>query len=961
MASGIDEPGASGADLVVGLFGPTSAAVGGRPVELGPRKQRAVLAVLALSAGRPVGIDHLTDAIWGDEPPDASRNALQVYVAGLRRAIPDGPRRLRTVDPGYLLDLDPEAVDVLRFERLLDTPGTGRARSATLDAALRLWTGDPLADLIDLPFADPVAARLRELRWRALEDRFEGDLEHRAPDAVATEIETLLAEEPYRERSWRLLMLARYRAGRQADALAAFRKARRLLRDELGLEPGPALVALERAILMQDPALDLPPELAAPATLPAPSTPTVGRAAAIAELTGIVRTHRLTSIVGPGGVGKTRLAIEVGRAAASGFPDGVAFVDLSAVREARAFIAQLAQAVGAESSQDDLEAIRVALDGRRLLVVLDNTEQWPDAGAVIAGLLAGTSGPHLLVTTRVVLRTPSERVFPLPPLGPPDAAALFTQRVVAATGAEPGDAVAAEIAARLDGLPLAIELAAASCRVLGPADVLVALSERLPLPSGPRDVPERQRTLGGMVAWSLDLLSEPERRLLAGLTILRAPFTLDAVRSLFDDGAGSPPGDVTGSLAGLVESSLVVHEHGRYRILQPIRDVAEQDLDDATTGRLRDRHADWIVRSTAAGVVELYHGDERATRARLLALIPDMRAAFEHLLEADRTEDAARVVLDVAQVWFHAGRLHEAEALLGRVVGRAGLTDRTRAEAIALRGVFAKMTGNAEDAGVWIPEGLVGLRALAPDSIALVNSLCHLADLCADAGDTRDAIALADEAVAAARRTDDDGTISMALDLAGYVARVAGDRDRAIEAARGAVAEGRRQGSFLLADALAGLAASLGAEDPTASGIAWEALALADAGGQPNQRAKVVVTVAEVIGPIDPARTGRLLAEALATYLAMGVPPESLQSAVGIARLPGSPPTAALARLLGAIGRRSGGTLPEDLGPIASHLRDTLGPAEFALAYGTGAALDDDALSRLGVEVAEGIERFSGP
>ena len=254
MASEIDETGAVGADLAIGLFGPTSATVGGRPVDLGPRKQRAVLAVLALSAGRLVGIDRLTDAIWGDEPPDASRNALQVYVAGLRRAIPDGPRRLRTVDPGYLLDLDPDAVDVLRFERLLDTLDTGRARSASLDTALRLWTGDPLADLTDLPFADPIVARLRELRLRGLEDRFDIDLERRPPDAIATEIETLLVEEPYRERSWRLLMTARYRAGRQADALAAFRKARRLLRDDLGLEPGPALVALERAILMQDPA-----------------------------------------------------------------------------------------------------------------------------------------------------------------------------------------------------------------------------------------------------------------------------------------------------------------------------------------------------------------------------------------------------------------------------------------------------------------------------------------------------------------------------------------------------------------------------------------------------------------------------------------------------------------------------------------------------------------------------------
>ena len=969
MASEIDRPNAAGTDLRIDLFGATSATVEGRPVDLGPRKQRAVLAVLALSAGRLVSIDRLTDAIWGDEPPAASRNALQVYVAAIRRALPDGSRRLRTADPGYLLDLDPDAVDVLRFERLLEAPGTGRTRMATLEVALNLWTGDPLADLLDLPFADPVVARLRELRMRGLEDRIDGDLEHRPSDAIATEIETLLIEEPYRERLWRQLMLARYRAGRQADALAAFRKARRLLRDDLGLEPGPALVALERAILMQDPALDVAPEPTAPTTLPALATPTVGRSTAIAEVTGIVRTHRLTSIVGPGGVGKTRLAIEVGRAAASWFPDGVAFVDLSAVRESRAFVAQLAQAVGAESSQDDVAAIRFALDGQRMLVVLDNTEQWPDAGEVIAGLLGGTDGPHLLVTTRVVLRAASERVYPLVPLDPPDAAALFAQRVLAATGSEPGDSVAAAIAARLDGLPLALELAAASCRVFGPADILSALAERLPLPSGPRDVPERQRTLRGMVAWSLDLLSAPERRMLAGLTILRSPFTLDAVSSLLDHEDGPASADIRTSLAGLVESSLVVHDHGRYRILQPIRDVAEMDLDVPTAGQLRDRHADWIVRATASGAVELYHGDERASRARLLALIPDMRAAFEHLLAADRAEEAARIVLDVAQVWFHAGRLHEAEARLGRVVDRPGLTDRTRAEAIALRGVFAKMTGNVEAARVWIAEGLVGLRTLAPDSIALVNSLCHLADLRVDSGDTDEAVTLADEAVAAARRTDDDGTISMALDLAGHVARSAGDRDRAIEAARGAVTEGRRRQSFLLADALAGLAASLGAGDPTAAEVAWEALALAESGGQPNQQAKVIITVAEVLGAIDPARTGRLLADALATYLAVGVPQEILVSAVAIVRLPGSPPTSAVARLLGAIGRRSDGRLPDGIAPIEARVRQALGPAGFAEAYGAGAALDDDALSRLGVEVADliggwragPIERFSGP
>jgi DNA-binding SARP family transcriptional activator/predicted ATPase len=923
--------------LSIGLFGPTTAVVDGRPIDLGPRKHRAILAVLALSAGHVVAVERLIDAVWGAWPPDSARNAVQVYVGALRKALPAGA--IRTQDPGYVLDCPSDAVDVLRFERLV---------AERTNDALALWTGDPLADLDDLPFSGVVATRLAELRLHALEDGVDLALERGRHRDVAPQIEALLLDAPYHERLWRQLMLAYYRDGRQADALSAFQRARRVLDEQLGIDPGPALVALERAILAQDPGLDAAPSSDSRPLPPLPPilSPTTGREGLLDKAAAVVVEHRLTTLLGPGGVGKTRTAQELAHRMVDVFADGVVFVDLSHVRDERACVAELARAVGASGDQEDWVAIAAALHGRRLLVVLDNLEQLPTAPEIVARLLA-TSGPHVVATTRIALGLVAERVVSVAPLGAVDSVTLLADRIVAAGAPPAAPAVVQSLAERLDGLPLAIELVAASCRSVGPEAVLDMLARRVHLPTGPRDVPERQRTMQALVDWSLDLLGEEERALLDAVAEFAAPFTIEATSAMADHADKAPT-----LLARLVESSLVLREEGRFRLLQPVREHLGDLLHDDVAAMLHERHTRWVIALTKRAGHDLYAGDGVATLARVHAAFPDLRLAFDRLVSADKHEEAARVVLDVIRAWFLAGRLREAEEALARVAGHDALTPRTAAEVTALRGIFTRLTGDGAAGGELLREGLSGLREHAPSSIALVNALCHYADDRIQHGESAEAVALADEAIAAARRTSDAGSVSMALDLAGYVARAVGDQGRAVAAAREAVEVARGEPSGL-ADALAGLAASLGPDDPEGVAFAWEAIAVAASAGVPNQLARVALTVADVTGPGDPATTATMAAQSLATYLAMSNN-LALDAAEALAALGCRIDAEAAAQLLGAVRRRSGGR-PDTDADLGARLASAVGRDGFAKALGQGAALDDDALGRLGAEVASRV------
>ena len=392
-----------------------------------------------------------------------------------------------------------------------------------------MWRGPPLSDLAFESFAQGEIARLEELRLAALERRFERDLADGRHADLIGQLTAALREHPLRERFTAQLMLALYRAGRQADALAAFQDARSRLVEELGLEPGEELKALQRRILEHDPALDLATRARRRTSLPASPSSFVGRRRELEHLRELLqrRGPRLLTLTGAGGTGKTRLALEIARRLEDGFADGACFVPLAAVGDGELVAPAIAQALGVRPGpgQSIAEALKAFVRERDLLLILDNFEHLLDAAPIVSELLAAAPELTVLATSRTYLNLYGESEYAVPPLGlEVEAISLFAERARAArTDFAPTDGNAAAIAAicaRLDGLPLAIELAAARIRTLSPAEILARLERRLELlTGGPRDVHARQRTLRDTLRWSYDLLPAREQRLFARLGV----------------------------------------------------------------------------------------------------------------------------------------------------------------------------------------------------------------------------------------------------------------------------------------------------------------------------------------------------------------------------------------------------------------------------------------------------------
>ncbi len=684
----------------------------GRSAPVPEKKVRALLAALLAHHGRPVSADRLVEHLWGARPPANPTASLQSKVSQLRRALdtaePGARKLVVTAPPGYRLDVAADALDAGRFTALTaraHAAAGAQERAGLLGAALDLWHGPAFAGFADGDLIRPVAESLEEQRLTALEERAAARLELGEHAPLAAELAGLVARHPLRERLRALQLTALYRAGRQSEALTAYGEIRALLAEELGVDPGPELAAAHRAILRQEPWEQREPgggavtrdagraQVAvgtAPArprtNLPAPLTALLGRQDAVRQVEQSLTAHRLLTLTGPGGVGKTRLALETAGRLGDTFPDGVWLVELAALsrpddpargRDTRCTAAELAETVLAvlgiregAAGGPVAERLTGAVRGKRLLLVLDNCEHVIDAAAeVTAALLA--AAPHLrtLVTSREPLGLPGEAVWAVPPLEPAGAVELFAARATAADPAFALDAgvtlVVAEICRRLDGIPLALELAATRVRALGVRELNARLDDRFRLlGAGRRGAPARQQTLRAVLDWSWELLPAPERTVLRRLAVQADGCTLRAAETVCA-GDGVPQYEVLDLLARLVDRSLVTvarTAHGpRYRLLETVAAYCLERLAEAgELPAVRRRHHRYYTELAEQAEPLLYGVDQRQWLERLDAEAANLRTALDGSIREGAADRALRLVNALAWYWFLRGRLAEA-------------------------------------------------------------------------------------------------------------------------------------------------------------------------------------------------------------------------------------------------------------------------------------------------------------
>jgi predicted ATPase/DNA-binding SARP family transcriptional activator len=705
------------ADLRV--LGPVEVLADGTRLSLGGRRQRALLALLLTTPRQPVSADRLIDELWAGEPPDGSDTTLRSYVSRLRATL-DGVVAITAISGGYAIDVEPDLIDAVRFEALLGEGEESLARRAAgraadrLTEALALWRGDAFGDVANDGALRDEALRLEGLRLRAVELRLEARLALGHAPELVDELESLVREHPFRERLWRILMLALYRSGRQADALAAYRRARDLLSEQLGVEPSHELRRVHLAILRHE-----VPEVAPPETrhnLPAPVSSFVGREAELETVTRLVARARLITLTGVGGVGKTRLALEVARRTVADYPDGTWFVDLASLGDPALLAGHVASALELREHRgaNTIEQLGHRLRDRDLLVVLDNCEHLRDAAAELAaGLLTAAPNLRILSTGREPLGVPGELTYPVPPLSLPadpsdadaarrsEAVDLFLGRALAARPTLVLDdtslVVAGRICAALDGLPLAMELAAARTKALSLGEIDARLHDRFRfLVSWRRLAAARHRTLREAMDWSYDLLSEDERHLFAQLSVFAGGFTLVAVTRICLDGDEARALDL---IARLVDVSLVVAREQpggmRYGLLETVRQYAAEQLEamgDAAPRRAG--HARYYLALIESANLATDDPSGRPQTPRLIE--PEeanVRAALEWAYEHD-IDFGLRMAIALENFWVTRDP-SEADRWLGELLERAASVDLvTRARASRDYGSYAHVLGD---------------------------------------------------------------------------------------------------------------------------------------------------------------------------------------------------------------------------------------------------------------------------
>ena len=655
------------------ILGPLEVVENGEPIEVGPRKQRSLLALLVINANRVVRTDRILEELWGDDA-EGKESALWVYISRLRSVL-GGHEILVTRDQGYSLVVEPNAIDARRFETIA---GEGRAlikddptaASALLGEALGLWRGAAIEDFGDESFAQVEIARLEELRLEAMADRIDADLKLGESSSLVSELEPLVRSHPLNERFVGQLMVALHESGRTAEALAAYERTRRTLSEELGIEPSRMLRRIEQQVLVDDEPTDLAARGSEPErihNLPAEATSFVGRDTEVRGITATIAETRLVTLTGIGGVGKTRLALRVAGDLVGHYPNGVWLAELAGVSspaQVRDVVARaLAHALPIPpGSFDDLAS---ALTSKELLLVLDNCEHVISTSAEVVQLLLESSpGLRILATSREPLEIAAETVWPVVAMTMPDpserglavdemiefdAVRLFMDR---ARAARPGFSLVednqdhiARICWRVAGIPLALELAAARVRAMTIAEIASGLDHAFDLlTSKSRTALARHQTLQATLDWSLDLLDEQERLLLDRLRVFHLEFPRKAVEVICA-GEGVEETRILDLLGRLVDTSWIamesVEREARYVMLPIVRDFLyskQLSEEDGKQEWLRDRRGwmVWLAQLTDLSLKGsdremwsvLLDGDHRTAR-RALDVAYDQRAIEE--------------------------------------------------------------------------------------------------------------------------------------------------------------------------------------------------------------------------------------------------------------------------------------------------------------------------------------------
>ncbi|GLZ32619.1 hypothetical protein Lesp02_48070 [Lentzea sp. NBRC 105346] len=704
--------------MIIRLLGPVELTGPHGVVPLKGAGQRTLVARMAVRPGETVQRTALVDALWSDNAPVTATKTLHSLLAHLRKELRDAglDEVIATRDPGYALHVPVDSVDVIKFQTLA---AEGRALTEQdpcggaekLRDALALWTGDPLADCRPSEWARHEATRLGELRLDVTEDLMFADLTLARHAAVVGELAALVERHPFRERLWELFMLALYRCGRQADALAAFQRARTTMIEQLGIEPGSGLRALEAAVLRNDPALDpagASVRITRQGNLPAEVTGFVDRPETD-DVAKLLAEHRMVTLTGVGGVGKTRLAVHIARQLQAQFADGVWVVELAALRD-RALVphtvAETLRIVD-QTGRGLLAVLTEHLRDRETLLVLDNCEHVVDHSAILADtLLRAAPGLRIIATSRRPLRVYGEQVLAVAPMSVPHpASTLFAQRADAAV---PGrfritadnEVAVADLCRRLDGIPLAIELAALRVRTLSPAQLLSRLDDRFKvLNEGGRNALPQHQTLLATMDWSYDLCSPREQLLWHRASVFAGGFDLEAAEAVCSDGQLEMD-VVFDAVDGLVDKSVLLREErdgvARYRLLETVRQYGQAKLRaEGDERQLRRRHRDWYLDIAEEGERAWFSGEQPGTVGRMTAERGNLRAALEFSLTTPGEADLGlRLAGTLWFYWVGCGRLAEGRHWLNWALSLDTEPSEARCKAMWVSAYVATLQGN---------------------------------------------------------------------------------------------------------------------------------------------------------------------------------------------------------------------------------------------------------------------------